>query len=361
MDNPVDFLESNRWRSPECVSRLIDELTALSFSATNERYAVQALNLQGQAFSHAGVDRFAVIYEKSDLSVWCEICGSMGRGRQLIVSSSPEVTEWPQEPNQIIRAPGASARRLMEEFDAASEERPLERYEPELLGLWVHPRFFQQWSFVNQESPAERARESQRRCERLGAWVNRFVEFFQSIGYLQGAGPASEVASMILEYGDPLFENMPGVLAVVDDFDELSDFFSSDEIETLPEGNPEIDARILAVLDSDRVWWQFRLCSSEDAWEEGTPELRRSLLAKSLSRISGIPSDSLMPSIPDQPGAKPNLDCLATINHQLPVQGSRFYKIQFPAREDSVIDPVYVLFLTPGEVERLRSQRGWPG
>ena len=88
-------------------------------------------------------------------------------------------------------------------------------------------------------------------------WLTGFFEFYRSIGFLQTY--ADRPVSTLVAAMDDLDPGLlPGLERIIDDIDHPVDLFSPYEFGMSPADNLIIDLRLLALLESERVWWRFR-------------------------------------------------------------------------------------------------------
>ena len=91
-------------------------------------------------------------------------------------------------------------------------------------------------------------------------WLTEFFEFYGSIGFMQTYAD-SPVATLVGAVDNLDTELLPGLTAIIDDIDDPGDLFEPYDTPTFdmsPADNLVIDLRLLALLESKRVWWRWR-------------------------------------------------------------------------------------------------------
>lgn len=271
MDNPVDFVDATEWRMADAARRLLDRLKSLGFRDSAEHCEIKPMSLRASALAHDDQVHYAIVFEDDTCPPWCEVgswvkrCslgGDLWGARYFIATGAVEEREWRYASKAITRIPEADPAALFEHAVAMRNDLVAEQKYPELLTITLHDRMWEQWQFLDKErDPRKLAAQSREDSKRLRKWVSAFTKHFRPLGFLTSTADLKpgELTKMIMGYDEPLFEHCPGVLAVVDDYDAFPDFFSYEELASLPETTQSSDLRVLASLDPDRVWWSFRI------------------------------------------------------------------------------------------------------
>lgn len=298
MDNPVDFLETPQWKRPKSAAEIIQALEQVGFRTTPECCEIKAMNLLALGLLHKNENHFAVVYEDADNEPWFEIgiqakrckIGADAWGKKyFIASSAADEREWVYDSKEIIRKPGALPSELFQQVEEMSQEIVADKQELMMFSILLHDRMYQQWRFLDKNNdPNKIHADNDNRNKRISKWVGEFVKFFRPLGFLKATEtmPDKKLTQMILDYDEPLFKLCPGTLAVVDDYDEFSDFLTNDDLESIPKSTQSLDLKILAILDPDRVWWSFRVWHYEQGYQESDIKVDGEQFIKSLAKIS---------------------------------------------------------------------------
>jgi hypothetical protein len=60
---------------------------------------------------------------------------------------------------------------------------------------------------------------------------------------------------------------LPGVADLSDDYDDVSDFFTADQLSRMPVSNQQMDIQMLATLSPERVRSDFRMQNYDQVWD----------------------------------------------------------------------------------------------
>jgi len=274
--NPIDFVNSAKWRDPVHIAQIETALQELGFTQTAEIACAQQMGLLGQGWRHGDLPFGATVFESNNHGCWCELYANSGSAGYYIVTASPVELEWTGSEKTIEFIHKASVPDLFTGLSVMTERLPLENIDEVMFAIHVHDRLYQHWKFVNEESPNDLKKMDEDQRTRLKTWLDDFLRFFRPLGFFSAASGVNDndFSQLVLDYDKSLFKLLPGTVDLCDDFDELADFFSSDQLLTMPASNQQMDIQMLAILDPDRVRWDFRVENYDQAWKSGDVQQR---------------------------------------------------------------------------------------
>ena len=275
-NNPIDFIDSANWRDFKHIAEIEVALREIGFVQTSEIARAPEIGLLCQGWRHGGHPFCAIIFESDEHGCWYEIYANSQTADYYIATASPIELEWAESKKTIEMISNASVQDLFAALSAMTDRLPLEHVDEVMFAIHLHDRLYQHWKFVHEISPEELGRLDEGQRRRLKTWMDDFVRFFRPLGFFAPASDLndSDFSRLVLDYEEPLFDLLPGTADLCDDYDEVDDFFSADQLQAMPTSDQQMDIQMLAILDPDRVRWNFRVENYEQVWKSSDIQKR---------------------------------------------------------------------------------------